>query len=248
MKKQMAMSTCNPPTPEMNVPKQSFDGKVVVRAVITLFMPLVLFATAGRLDWWQAWVVVALLVFFALLSRVIVMRNYPDLLTERAQYNKHQDVPGWDRVLMPLLALVGPLLVWGVAGLDHRFGWSPPISLLLQWLALSVMILAYVFSMWAMVVNQFFSAVVRIQKERGHTVVTTGPYQYVRHPGYAGGIVATLTMVFFLGSLWALIPAVLTVIVSILRTALEDKTLRAELAGYQQYADRVRYRLLPGVW
>ena len=97
-------------------------------------------------------------------------------------------------------------------------------------------------------VNKFFSAVVRIQRERGHTVVASGPYQYVRHPGYAGGIVANFAIPLLLGSLWALVPAVLVNCLLIVRTALEDSTLQEELDGYRDYAGRVRYRLLLGVW
>jgi protein-S-isoprenylcysteine O-methyltransferase Ste14 len=96
--------------------------------------------------------------------------------------------------------------------------------------------------------NKFFSATVRIQKERGHTVVTGGPYQYIRHPGYAGGVMSDLATPVMLGSLWALIPAVLTGCLLVVRTALEDKTLKNELIGYKEYARQVRYRLLPGVW
>ena len=149
---------------------------------------------------------------------------------------------------MPLVALVGPFAGLLVAGLDKRFGWSPEIPLGIQIAALALVILGYLLSIWAMVVNRFFSAVVRIQTERGHTVITTGPYSYVRHPGYDGGIVCNLAGAIALSSLWALIPGALVVLLTVVRTALEDRTLQEELVGYKEYAKRVRYRLLPGIW
>jgi protein-S-isoprenylcysteine O-methyltransferase Ste14 len=101
---------------------------------------------------------------------------------------------------------------------------------------------------WSMAANAFFAQTVRIQEDRGHTVATGGPYRYVRHPGYVGGILFQVATPLILGSVWALIPAGLTVCLTIIRTALEDRTLLEELDGYKEYAGRVRYRLLPGVW
>lgn len=103
-------------------------------------------------------------------------------------------------------------------------------------------------TLWAMAANRFFSATVRIQEEHGHSVISQGPYRFVRHPGYTGGIIYQIAVPLVLGSWWALIPSLLAVACFILRTALEDHTLQAELDGYQTYAQRVRYRLLPGVW
>jgi protein-S-isoprenylcysteine O-methyltransferase Ste14 len=109
-------------------------------------------------------------------------------------------------------------------------------------------VLGWALFMWAMGANAFFSEAVRIQEERGHTVVTDGPYRYVRHPGYVGAILALFATPLLLGSLWALIPAGLATIGYVVRTALEDKTLQEELDGYTEYAQQTRYRLLPGVW
>lgn len=135
-----------------------------------------------------------------------------------------------------------------VCGLDVRFGWRPEIPLSIQIVAFVLMALGSLLGTWAMSVNRFFSGVVRIQTDRGHTVVTDGPYRFIRHPGYAGGVVANLTGPLALGSVWALIPSALVVLLTVVRTALEDKTLREELPGYQEYTQRVRYRLLPWVW
>ena len=135
-----------------------------------------------------------------------------------------------------------------VAGLDERFGWSPQIPLTPRLVALAVMVSGYVVGTWAMAVNRYYSAVVRIQKDRGQIVVTDGPYRFVRHPSYATGIVSSLMIPILLGSLWALIPTSLVAVVTVIRTALEDRTLLEELDGYKGYAARVRYRLLPGIW
>jgi len=132
--------------------------------------------------------------------------------------------------------------------LGNRWGGSPQLPLTLELVAFAVVIASYLFSTWAMVVNRFFSAVVRIQTDRGHTVVTTGPYRFVRHPGYAGGAIGYLVTPFALGALWVLIPALLTIAALVIRTALEDRTLQAELPGYAGHAQKTRYRLLPGIW
>jgi protein-S-isoprenylcysteine O-methyltransferase Ste14 len=217
-------------------------------AAFTLLLPAVLFIAAGRLDWLWAWVYVGIVVFFTFVSRIIVIRTNPDLIAERAQSLEREDIRGWDRLILFFLLLVGPLAMMIVAGLDERFGWSPQISVALRLVALAIMVLGYTVGTWAMAVNRYYSAVVRIQKDRGQTVITDGPYRFVRHPSYATGNVASLMIPILLGSLWALIPCGLVVLGTIIRTALEDKTLLEELDGYKEYAARVRYRLLPGIW
>jgi protein-S-isoprenylcysteine O-methyltransferase Ste14 len=244
----MSTDTLDQPTQAQPKPKTTIGWKVVVRFAAVLCMPAILFLLAGRIDWWQGWVYLVTTILLSVVSRLIVIRTSPDLIDERARYGQLEGVKSWDKRITPILILYGPLATLIVAALDQRFGWSPQFSIVLQLLAELVLILSYGLSMWAMASNRFFSAVVRIQTERGHTTVTTGPYRIVRHPGYAGGIVTLLAIPLLLGSLWAFIPIGLTVIVYILRTALEDRTLRAELDGYKDYAARVRYRLLPGVW
>jgi len=217
-------------------------------AAFTLLLPAVLFIAAGRLNWVWAWVYVGIVVFFTLVSRIAVMRTNPDLLAERAQSLDREDVRGWDRLILFFLLLVGPLAMMIVAGLDERFGWSPQIPLTPRLVALAIMVLGYTVGTWAMAVNRYYSAVVRIQKDRGQTVITDGPYRFVRHPSYATGIVASLMIPILLDSLWALIPTILVALGTIIRTALEDRTLLEELDGYEEYAAQVRYRLLPGIW
>ncbi len=231
--------------------KSVFDFKVVLRLVIfVLLTPAALFIPAGRLDWGMGWVFVGVYIFATVVSRVIVMRQDPELAMERARSieRDREGVKDWDRLLSLLVALLGPLFIWIVAGLDERFGWSPPISPWLAIVAIIVALLGSVLGTWAMLSNTFFSGTVRIQEERGHTVASGGPYRYVRHPGYVSGILFDVATPLILGSLWALIPTALTICAFVVRTALEDKTLREELDGYEEYAQRTRYRLLPGVW
>jgi len=144
--------------------------------------------------------------------------------------------------------MYGPLAVWVVCGLDERFGWSLVVPAAWQWVALGVAVLGMAFSTWAMLENKFFSAAVRIQKDRHQTVVSTGPYRFVRHPGYAGGLVTYLATPFVLDAMWGLIPVVLVITGMFIRTWLEDRTLQEELEGYKDYTQRVRHRLVPGIW
>ncbi|MBI5305028.1 MAG: isoprenylcysteine carboxylmethyltransferase family protein [Chloroflexi bacterium] len=238
----------------LNAQEQTALSKSTIRkavaglVVITAFPAAIMFLAAGRLDWWEAWLMIGVLAISTIMSRVIMLRKYPELAMERARWTENRNTKAWDKQLMPIVALYGPALMWLVAGLDKRLSASPPLAVELEIAAFALVILGYLFSIWAFLENKFFSAVVRIQTERGHTVVNTGPYRWVRHPGYAGGIVGYLITPIALGTLWVFLPAVLTGIAVIARTALEDQTLQNELAGYREYAARVRYRLLPGVW
>jgi len=221
---------------------------VVQFTLFVVLLPCVLFLAAGRLNWPIAWAYVALHILSALASRLIVLRISPDLLVERARSLDAERGKSWDRPLVMLVALIGPLIVWIVAGLDERWSWSPDLSLPLQVACLLLVLLGYVIGTWAMAANAYFSGVVRIQDDRGQAVVRTGPYRLVRHPAYAGALLSYLAMPIMLDSLWAFIPAVLTVAVLWLRTLLEDRTLAAELPGYADYTRQARYRLIPGIW
>lgn len=211
-------------------------------------VPAALFLSAGRLDWGMGWTVFGVMLAATLVSRLLVARANPDLLQERASAGERGGVPDWDRWLVRVIGLAGPVAIAVVAGLDLRFGWSPALPLMVVAAAIGVLIGGYALSTWAMASNPFFSAYVRIQTDRGHTVVSRGPYQWLRHPGYAGGVLGDIAVPLALGSLWALIPGAVTIAVMVLRTALEDRTLRAQLPGYKEYAEKVRYRLLPGLW
>jgi len=216
--------------------------------VVYLLIPLVLFVCAGDFGWWQAWVYALLVVAAGVGGRVLAERRHPGLLAERQNLENIQAAKVWDKVLSPLMALsVGfPLVI--VAGLDHRFGWSPVFPLWLILLGICMIALGYAFAVWAMVENRFFSGVVRIQTDRGHVVCDRGPYRIVRHPGYAGNILSLPGIVLALSSMWTLIPGAVALVIAVTRTALEDRTLQEELPGYKEYARRVRYRLFPGIY
>ena len=150
--------------------------------------------------------------------------------------------------MVPIVAILAPVIIMIVAGLDHRCGWPPDFTPVVQYVATFLIVLGYGVSVWAMGVNRFFSAVARIQKERGQVVVTSGPYRILRHPSYAGGLLAGLATPFMLNTLWALIPSIASMVVLIIRTVFEDRMLVDGLEGYADYAKRTRYRLIPGIW
>ncbi len=242
----------NTPTGEINERSDTTEGiglgRLLIGAFFLMALPaVILFGSSGRLDWGMAWVYVGLTTAFGLGSRIIMQWKTPELIAERGQSFDKEDAESWDKVLMPL-GIIAAIVMLIVAGLDKRFEWSPNLPLVLHITAFVIAALGFSLSTWATLVNRFFSAVVRIQRERGHTVVSSGPYRLIRHPAYAGTVVNSLATPLLLGSLWALIPAALAVCLLIFRSALEDRTLQEELEGYHDYAARVRYRLLPGVW
>jgi protein-S-isoprenylcysteine O-methyltransferase Ste14 len=227
----------------------SVNARVLARfLVFALLYPAVLFVAAGTLKWAWGWAYYAIQVGSTIVGRLLVLRRHPELLAERASFRTQEDVKAWDRILVRAVALYGPLAAWVVAGLDHRWHWTPQLPTPLRWFAVLVVLLGTCLANWALVANRFFAAVVRIQRDRGHQVVTDGPYRFIRHPGYAGGLYVWLTLPLVLGALWAYVPTVLTASALVLRTALEDRALIDELPGYVQYARQTRYRLLPGVW
>ena len=229
---------------------QPVPTRTIVRWLVREFMGVilvgvVLFLAAGTMDWPMGWALVGIYLMWVCANALILIPRSPDLLAERMGPKK--DSKAWDTAIMSIvgLATIGRLVV---AGLDVRYGLTVGITLPLQVIALVVAVLGYALVVWATAVNAFFSQIVRIQKERGHTVVTDGPYRFVRHPGYVGVILFELAVPVMLGSLWALAVGGLIALLWMLRTALEDRTLLAELDGYQDYAQRVRYRLVPAVW
>ncbi len=204
-----------------------------------------LFWSAGRIDWWPAWTVIAVWLIWFTAVDMIILRFNPDLMAERLAPPKEAKV--WDRAILSVIRLT-ELVRYILAGLDQRYGWTGDFPLAAQIVALTVCVLSTALFVWAMASNAFFSQVVRIQSDRGHTVATGGPYRYVRHPSYVSTMLFELAMSTLLASWWAIIAGGLCAILLVLRTALEDRTLQAELTGYMDYSRRVRYRLLPGVW
>jgi protein-S-isoprenylcysteine O-methyltransferase Ste14 len=209
---------------------------------------ILLFLAAGRLDWLWGWVLLALLAAFLIAHPLILVPINPDLMVERGKGLRDEGVKRWDRWIASLAAGVMPMASWIVAGLDVRFGWTGSVPLGYHLAGALGMALGFCLFLWAMASNAFFAEGVRIQEERGHTVATEGPYRYVRHPGYSGAIMGQLSTPLLLGSLWAIIPSILSAGFYVLRTYLEDRTLNLELPGYSDYIEQTKYRLLPWVW
>lgn len=223
-----------------------------IRMAIMLLLVLVIFPLlpmiiSGRWDWWQAWVMASFFLLSFIISRAIAARKMPDILKERADYATQSNTQPWDKWLSPVVAF-GSVFILFVAGLDELFGWSPDLSLGLELLGLALIVVGYTVGSYAFVENAFFSGTVRLQPERGHTVVQSGPYAWVRHPGYMGSLIASAGMPLLLDSLWAFLPVIVFGFFFVLRTRLEDRFLRENLAGYSEYAKEVRYRLFPGIW
>lgn len=219
---------------------------VLVRSVTTVFFMLaVLFIPAGTLDWPEAWAFLILYLAMVTAALIWMKKKAPGLLKERMSRKK--DVKSWDKKFMIAYSLCLIFLL-AVPGLDAvRFHWSdvPLIGKILGFIGfLPGMGLAF----WAVKENAYASDVVRVQQDRGHTVCTSGPYRYVRHPMYSGVILIMLCYPLSLGSLFTFIPASIIIALFVLRTTLEDKTLEVELSGYKDYIQKVRYRLIPGIW
>lgn len=204
-----------------------------------------MFWPAGRLDWLPAWAILAVwLVWFAA-EDFVLLRYNPELIRERLAPPK--DAAAWDRAILSVIRLL-ELARYLLAGFDQRYGWTSNFPLAAQWSGLAACLLSTGLFHWSMASNRFFSQVVRLQIERGHTVTAGGPYRFVRHPAYLAMIVFEVAISSVLGSWPAILVGGVCALLFILRTALEDRSLQAGLAGYAEYARRVRYRLLPGVW
>ncbi len=232
----------------MNNQPKTITPRIVLQmlffVVVIPFLPLLI---SWRWDWWEAWVYAIIGILGFAISRVLAAWRHPDLIAERARFLQHENAKAWDKLLAPLLGLGGGLVML-VAGLDALFGWSPTYSLPLKILSLLIILAGYALGSYALIENRFFSGMVRIQTDRDHQVVSSGPYRWMRHPGYAGALLTYLATPLFLDSGWAFLPTVFVTVLLVIRTSLEDRFFQDELGGYRDYARRVRYRLLPGVW
>jgi len=189
----------------------------------------------------------AIFVITFVVGRALAARKTPDILKERARYTRHANTQPWDKWLSPLVSF-GVVFIFLAAGMDALYHWSAGFSLGWELFGLALIVLGYLLGSYALVENAYFSGTVRIQEERGHKVVSSGPYKWVRHPGYAGSVLGSLGMPLLLDSAWAYLPALVLIAFFVLRTSLEDRFLQENLPGYREYAQKVRYRLLPGVW
>jgi protein-S-isoprenylcysteine O-methyltransferase Ste14 len=225
--------------------KEGIRG-IVAQSFLIIVAFAILFASAGTLNWLNGWIYLALVVISQSISWAVLAKVNPQLLNARGTLAK-KDTKGFDRVwivLYPVLTF-GNLVVMGFDAM--RFHWSsmpfwPAI------LGIAIFIFAMVFATWAMAVNKFFEWTARIQEDRGQRVCTDFPYSVVRHPGYSGLILSIFTYPLILGSWWGFVASGLLSLIIISRTALEDRMLQEELPGYKEYAQKVKYRLLPGAW
>ncbi len=220
---------------------------VIMLLLVLVIMPMLPILITGRWGWWQAWVMAAMIILSFIISRMLAARRTPDILKERANYNQHENTQPWDKWLSPLVAF-GSIFILLFVGLDALFHWSAGFPLAVELVGLALIVAGYLLASYAFVENAYFSGTVRIQQERGHRVISSGPYGWMRHPGYAGSLIASLGMPLLLDSAWALIPVVIFGAFFVIRTRLEDRFLQANLPGYREYAQKVRYRLLPGIW
>lgn len=204
----------------------------------------ILFATAGRFNLPMFWAYIGVMAAFSSLSYLWLYRHNPDLIKERLHPG-----PGEHDPLAVRLLYVTLVAHFGIAGLDvGRFHWSVHMPLMVQIGGLIGYALGIGLGLWSMLVNPFFSSAVRIQADRGQYVITAGPYRFVRHPGYSGGLLFLLGSGPALGSWWSILPMLFGVAWLLRRTRLEDRLLQEELPGYSDYAQQVRYRLVPGLW
>jgi protein-S-isoprenylcysteine O-methyltransferase Ste14 len=203
-----------------------------------------LFLGAGRWDYWQGWVYFVIGVVIMVLMSTLLTRDR-SLIEERL--NPKEGMKGWDKFYF---AVTTPLYMIALllGGLDARHGWSANMPLWVYLAGLGIYLLGEGIFLWARFTNSYFSSVVRIQTDRGQTVCREGPYRIVRHPGYLGGFLFTVTLGIVLGSWWASIPQLLAGLMLLWRTGREDRTLLAELPGYLEYTRETRHRLIPGVW
>lgn len=228
----------------MPAPRRASNPTIQI-ALVGLITSLLLFLPAGTLQWWNAWAYMASFLVFATLSTRLY-KDSPELLEERRTASKK--AKAWDKPIVMAVVVVLPLAMLLLAGFDRRFGWTTPVSPWVSGSALVVMVAANGLVHWAMRTNAFFSSFARIQDDRGHKVVSGGPYRYVRHPAYTGLILGNVTGPLLLGSMVALYVGLVSSGILVLRTALEDRMLRKELEGYEAYASQTRHRLIPYLW
>ncbi|MEE4194429.1 MAG: isoprenylcysteine carboxylmethyltransferase family protein [Anaerolineae bacterium] len=227
---------------------RQFPIRVFLLAVFFIaILPLFPIFISGEWGWWEVWLYASISVVSFVLSRFIAGRKNPGLLQERAKYTDHEDAQPWDRILSPLVGF-GGVFILIVAGLDELLGWTASLSLALRLIGLAILVAGHLLGDYAIIVNAFFSGVVRLQTERGQHVIDSGPYAWVRHPGYAGALLTYLGTPLLLNSWWAFFPVAFMFIIVIYRTFKEDHFLQENLPGYKEFTKKTRFRLFPGLW
>ena len=232
----------------MKKQKKKFSIRTIIQMLVYIvlipFLPLLI---SQRWGWWEAWVYAFAYIASFIASRVLVAKVHPDLIEERGKFLEHKNNQPWDNILAPLVGLGGNLIPL-TAGLEAYYGELYPFNLVLKLVALALFLAGYAWGTYALLENRFFSGTVRLQSERGHHVISSGPYHVMRHPGYAGALLSFFATPIFLGSLWAFVPVLFFTVVVVIRTRLEDRFLQESLPGYTEYAQQVRWRLIPGIW
>ena len=235
--------------PRENVKLNKYGKKELLGHIIgPLIIAVLFFLVAGRTDITRAWLWAIVTLLYYVAGMMVILKVNLQLFNERGSWNKKKDTKRWDKILLKIFGTIGVYFHAILMALDvGRFEWSH----LSPWFIVPGMILytgSFNLVYWAMAENTHFETTVRIQHERNHQVITTGPYRIVRHPGYAGLIMANFGSTMILGSIYGFITAFATLIVLVIRTWLEDRTLAAELDGYQAYRKKVKYRLFPLIW
>ena len=219
---------------------------IVQNAIWVATLGALLFISAGTLRWPAAWLFLAILGGLGLVGGLWFAKTNPGLLAERMQPMMQKDQPKADKIFMMVLGPVA--MIWLIVmGLDQRYQWSG-MGFSVQCIGLALLVLSFAISFWVMQENTFAAPVVKIQAERGHQVIRTGPYAFVRHPMYSGVIFFFLGVALLLGSWWGAAITPIFIGLFAVRAVIEEKTLIAGLQGYRNYAEQVRYRLVPGIW
>ena len=222
--------------------KKNIIRRLIQVFSILLFQGVILFIAAGTLSWKWAWIVLLSGAFFLMINLILLPA---ELIEERGR--KKENVKKWDKMLNSI-NIIPTILMYVFSGLDHRFNWTGDVNIIINITGLVLVFSGSIIFTWSMVSNKFFATLVRLQTDRQHTVATEGPYKYVRHPGYVGYIIFSLATPIALGAFWGLFFSGITGIIFIVRTALEDATLKKELPGYAEYTVNVKYRLVPFLW
>lgn len=229
------------------VARASVIKQLLLTSVMLVIQMTIFFIAAGDINMPRPWIYFGAAFTHYAASTALLYKFNPELLAERLKM-KRKGSKLWDEILMRITNLTVLIAVPAVAGLDlgrsHQSNLDVPFALA----GFVSLIISTALLNWAMIVNPHFEATVRIQKDREHRVIATGPYRIVRHPGYLAGILFTTSIPLIIGSALTLLPAAIYALLTIIRTSLEDKTLHKELDGYPEYAKQVRHRLFPGIW
>jgi len=219
---------------------------IAKQVIAPILLAALMFALAETTNWLWGWVFQIVHFLAWLMMTVVLVRYNPELLNRRGRRQAHDK--NWDFVLVSIYG-ISWILMLVLGALDVRYGWTAPIAPIWHILGNILILLGFALTTWAMAANRHFEVTVRIQDDRDHRVISSGPYHYVRHPGYTGVILAFyFGMPLALGSWPAALAGLIGLITMVIRTVLEDRTLQAELPGYTTFTQQTRYRLIPGVW